>query len=198
MRIDSGKKGKGVLTLLEIGLALTAASCATLEAGFFVVRLDYDGSRVIEEEPQVQRYLESVMRSSEQFTMTAYTRRALAPHIKKTPALYHSFYVLKGGEDAYSTLSFSATGKWIYSRGAWALNTASDVKSYTSYQDGTNEWEVEELLLDRGIDVGLTVKNILVRLETSSITYYYNDHIVDKERMENCNSALINTMVERL
>jgi hypothetical protein len=118
-----------VMVPLLASCAVAAVSCATVEAGLFVARLDYDGGRVIEREPEARCYLESVMLSPEQYTMTAYTRRAPAPHIKKTPALYHSFYVFKGGQAPYSTLSFSATGKWIYSRGAWALNTASDLKS---------------------------------------------------------------------
>jgi hypothetical protein len=92
-------------------------------------------------------------------------------------------------------LSFSGTKKRTRSKGAWATNTEFDKKSYAEFLNGTNEWEVYEILTPNGINIEMTIRNIIYRID-NDITYYYNDHRSDKMNMENCNTALLNTLVE--
>jgi len=81
------------------------------------------------------------------------------------------------------------------SEGAWVINSDSDMKSYTDYKYGTNEWEVEEISLNKGINTEMTVKNILYRID-NNINYYFNDHKNSLDGRENCIKALQNTLVE--
>ena len=92
------------------------------------------------------------------------------------------------------TLSFSGTKKWLYSKGVWAINTGSDARSYKSYTDGTNEWDVQEIPSVNGVNTEMTIINVITMMK-KNVTYYYNDHRYDKKGMENCNSALKNTIV---
>jgi hypothetical protein len=92
-------------------------------------------------------------------------------------------------------LSFSATAKSFYSEGAWVINSEADVSSYNSFRYGTNEWEVTEIPINRGINTARTIENILHQIN-SNITYYYKDHVHDKSNMENCTTALQNTLAE--
>ena len=95
----------------------------------------------------------------------------------------------------FFTLSFSGTKKRTKSEGVWAINTDSDMKSYISFIYGTNEWEVQEISLSKGINTEMTIKNILYRID-NNINYYYNDHKRHLDGRENCNTALQNTLVE--
>ena len=85
--------------------------------------------------------------------------------------------------------------KWFYSQGAWAINTVPDMKSYIGFRYGINEWGVQKMLINKGINTKMTIGNIISKID-DDITYYYNDHINDKNGMENCNTALQNTIVE--
>ena len=69
------------------------------------------------------------------------------------------------------------------------------MKSYINYKYGTNEWEVQEISIYKGINTEMTIKNILYRID-NNFNYYYNDHKNEMEDMENCNTALQNTLVE--
>ena len=53
-----------------------------------------------------------------------------------------------------------------------------------------------EINLKKGINTEMTLKNIIHKIDDDKITYYYNDHINDEHYMENCNTALQNTLVE--
>ncbi|MDR2135374.1 MAG: hypothetical protein LBO76_02045 [Treponema sp.] len=177
----------------------------------YVLTLDFDGKEILSKEPAVKEQLEEILASPEQYAMSAYTRRAIAAHIKRTPALFHSFYVISsngtnsGGagssEDRFLTLSFSGTSKSFYSEGAWIINSETDLASYYSFRYGANEWEVEEITPSSAasgrawINTERTLMNVLGKID-SSVTYYYNDHISDKRNRENCNTALQNTLAE--
>jgi len=166
-----------------------------MRIGIELLLRDFDGNALIENEAQVKSTLETILFTPEEYTMTGYTRRVFSPELKRTPSLYHSFYVVTNNEMNYFTLSFAGTKKRMQSEGAWAINTESDFSSYISFIYGTNEWEVEEILITKGIATEMTIRNILYRID-NNYNYWYNDHKNNKESMENCNTALRNTLVE--
>jgi len=166
-----------------------------MRVGLELLFLNFDGSGLIENEVEVKNTLEAILLTPEEFTITGYTRRVFSPDLKRTPSFYHSFYLVSSNELSFFTLSFSGTKKRTRSEGAWAINTESDMKSFMSSRYGTNEWEVQEIQTSRGINTEMTIKNILYRI-VNNFNYYYNDHKKNIEGMENCNTALQNTLVE--
>jgi hypothetical protein len=185
------------ITLVCVLLSTTiCSSCTSIKFGIEYLRLDFDGTMLLENEAQVKSYLEDILLNPENYSMIGYTRKVLSAEVKKTPVYYHSYYVVYYNDlPFFFTLSFSGTKKSLYSKGAWAINTAMDIRSYISYRYDINEWDVEEIPTDNGINTEMTLKNIIYRID-SNITYYYNDHRKSKDNMENCNTALINTLVE--
>ena len=186
--------GKIPFLLLALFLSINC-SCTTIRIGIELLLRDFDGSELIENEGQVKETLETILLTSENYTMTGYTRQVFSPELKRTPSLYHSFYIISGSAMSFFTLSFTGTKKRMKSEGAWAINTESDMKSYISFKHGINEWEVQEISLDNGINTEMTIKNILYRID-NNFNYYYNDQKNNMEGMENCNTALQNTLVE--
>jgi hypothetical protein len=176
---------------------MIGTSCTTIKIGIELLLRDLDGSGLIENERRVKNILETILFTPENYTMTGYTRRVFSPELKRTPSLYHSFYTITGNDMPFITLSFSGTKKRIKSEGVWAVNTESDMKSYVSFKYGTNEWEVQEIPINKGINTGMTIKNIIYRID-NNIDYYYNDHKNNMDGMENCNTALQNTLVENI
>jgi hypothetical protein len=118
-----------------------------------------------------------------------------SPQIKRTLTLYHSFYAITGNGAPSFTLSFTGTKKRFRSRGVWAINTEFDTLSYNNFLYEANEWEVYEIPINEGINTEKTIKNILYRID-NNLSYYYRDHKKNKDGMENCNTALENTLVE--
>ena len=139
---------------------MLGTSCTTMRVGIELLLRDFDGSALIENEGQVKNTLEEILFTPEDYTMTGFTRRVFSPELKRTPSLYHSFYVVTNNEMTFFTLSFTGTKKRMQSEGAWAINTESDFLSYTSFIYGTNDWEVEEILITKGIATEMTIKNI--------------------------------------
>jgi len=181
--------------IFSIVLAFTLSSCASLHAFGIVLTLKYDGKAVIEKEKDVIQFLENVMRNSDNYAMTAFNRRAISYKVRKTESTTHSFYVIYDITDnTYNTLSFSATSKQAVSEGAWAINTKSDIDSYINYLEGNNIWEVEEIIIDNGIDTLFTIRNVLSKV-LHGITYYYNSKVNNNDYHDNCNSALWETIV---
>jgi hypothetical protein len=170
-------------------------SCTTFRIGIQLLLRDFDGNELITNEPQVKNILETMLLTLEDYTMAGYTRKVFSPELKKTSSLYHSFYTITGSEMSFITLSFSGTKKRMKSEGVWVINSDSDIKSYTDFKYGTNEWEVEEISVSNGINTEMTVKNIIYRIENNT-NYYFNDHKNSMDGRENCITALQNTLVE--
>ena len=186
----------GKIPILFLALFLVSAnSCTIIRIGLELLLRDFDGNALIENETQVRSKLEVLLLTPGKYRITGYTRQVFSPELKRTPTLYHSFYTVTSGETAFFTLSFSGTKKRIYSEGAWAINTEPDLKSYISFKYGSNEWDVQEISIDKGINTEMTVKKVLYRID-NNINYYYNDQENDKSGLENCNTALQNTLVE--
>jgi len=182
--------------ILILLLSLTLVSCSTLKIGAELIAVDFDGRALLNDEVHVKEKLLEILLDQENYTMTGYTRKTISPKVERTPYHYHSFYIVTCEKDTYFALSFSGTKKWFRSTGAWAINTHTDVSSYHSYLYEDNEWDVQKIPLAKGINTEKTLRNIIHKIDDDNITYYYNDHINDENNMENCNTALQNTLVE--
>ena len=169
--------------------------CTSLYAYGIVLATKYDGVTVLQKEGDVKGILEQMRKGADRYIMKAYTRTAISYKVRKTNDTTHSFYVITCDDEMYITLSFSATGKWATSKGAWAINTDTDVSSYENYLMGENRWYVEEIKTNKGINTLRTITNILGKIE-SDITYYYRAPVNKDDKMDNCNTALLETLVE--
>jgi hypothetical protein len=173
------------------------ASCSTIKAGIYLSSIDpKEFEMTILKEPDVKILLEEVYKFSENYTMSAYTRTAIKSNIKKSERYTHAYYVIHNNTGQFYTLSFNGTQFSRYSNGVWAVNTESDLNSYISFLDGENIWSVEIMKSENIINVKETIFNILGKID-SHITYYYIDHLNKKVNMENCITALTETLVEK-
>jgi VCBS repeat-containing protein len=170
-------------------------SCASIHAYGIVLATEYDGNIVIENEKNVESYLEKIIQNYGDYSMKAFNRKAISYKVKKTPDTTHSFYVISTADGTYHTLSFSATGKWAVSKGAWAMDTESDIASYIDYLEENNKWEVEEIITNNGINTLSTLNNVLLNIR-SDTTYYFRSKINENNNYYNCNTALLETLAE--
>lgn len=170
----------------------------------------------------VKEYLESVLDSPLEREIQAYTRRAYSIDNKKTLFTYHSFYVFLLDDELEHTLVFTATPKGSERNGNWMLDAQSDVDSYNLFKHANNPWELEIYTNPKG-ESGLhfqqTVESILARLEKDysffgpasirNLPWYHllwlaaapppiltlGSVLVVGIHKDNCNSAIIETMV---
>ena len=185
-----------MIKLFALGLLIMcASSCATVKLGVDLLLRELNGDELINNEPQVRYRLQTILYEPENYSMAGFTRKVFSPETKRTPIFYHSFYVVTGKDTSFFTLSFSGTRKTFRSKGAWAIDTASDTASYDSFIHGDNEWDVRMIQSSGGINVEQTLARVIYRID-DNVKYYYNDHKNDIEGMENCNTALTNTYVE--
>ena len=180
---------------LVIFVAYMLESCASLHAYSIVLTTKYDGNAVIEKEKNVALYLENAVQNYGDYALRAFDRKAISHKTQKTDITTHSFYVLYTAPETYHTLSFSATGKWATSQGAWAMDTGTDIASYVDYLKGNNIWEVREIVTNNGINTLLTIGNVLTKIQNNT-TYYYRASININDNHDNCNTALLETLVE--
>jgi len=182
-------------TAITIVLNCILASCSILYAYSIVLATPYDGKVVIRNEKNVVSYLEDIVQNYGDYSLHAYNRKAISYKVKMTSGTTHSFYVINTVDNTYHTLSFSATGKGAVSKGAWAMDTDSDIASYTDYLNGNNRWEVGEIITRNGINTLLTVWNILLKIKNND-TYFFNSKINRNDHHDNCNTALRETLIE--
>ena len=135
--------------------------------------------------------------SPELYTISVFERAPL--RWQRTTRLWrHDFYVITNSEGEYHTLSFYGTKFTFYSKGAWAFDTDYDYIPYSLYLDGRNEYGISEIWTSDKINFVETLKNILEKINDSingNITYYLLDHVKNKTNMDNCNTAVLETLV---
>jgi hypothetical protein len=163
----------------------------------YVLAENYDGNEVLNKEESVRYILEQMVEYADQYTMEAYTRTAISYKVKKTKNTTHSFYVIMREGEKYQTLSFSATSKWATSEGAWAINTNTDISSYENYLLGENKWKVEKIETKNGINTLETITNIVTKT-ASDTTYYFKAKVNKNDKIDNCNTALLETLEENI
>ena len=171
------------------------ASCSSLRAGIYLISIDdKSGETILQNEPDVKTFLEQVVDSHENYSMKVFARTAVNFQFKRTKLLTHSYYLIVSSDGEFHTLSFYGTEMSFYSKGAWALDANSDRSSYIMYLEGSNRWDVAEIFPENSIDVQKTAGSIVDRMG-SGITYYYKDHVKNRPNVDNCNTALHETIV---
>jgi len=169
-------------------------SCANFQAGLYLVFIDrYNGKEIQNNEPNVRAYLERILTTPENYRMEVYKRTGISSQLKRTKLLEHSFYVISDRNGAYHTISFYGTAIAFISQGTWAMDSDSDLNSYNMYLQDKNKWDVTKVITEE-INVEATVKNIIKKLDMH-VTFYYRDHLNKKPNMNNCNTALRETIV---
>jgi len=172
------------------------SSCAFMHAYSIVLAAEFDGNKVIKKEKDVILYLENIVENYGDYSMKAFNRKAISITVDKTPGYTHCFYVIyKNGDETYHTLSYSATGKLATSKGAWAMDTDTDIESYIFYLEGNNKWEVEEIAAKNGINTLLTINNVMSKIRNKT-SYYFRAKVNKNDRHDNCYTALYETIVE--
>jgi len=155
----------------------------------------FDHKKTIEDERNVVIKLKDIIQNYGDYSMRAFNRVAISYKVQKTPETTHSFYVIYKADGTYNTLSYSATGKFVTSKGAWAMDTEGDIASYTDYSAGNNRWNVEEIKTNNGINTLLTINNVLEKTQ-SNIKYFFRAKVNKNDNYDNCNTALLETLVE--
>jgi hypothetical protein len=191
------KKSRIIIVLLAAALVFPfVVSCASFRAGMYLLSIDdNNGEIILQNEPNVRAFLQDVLRVPERYALAAYSRNTVAFQFKRTKLLFHSYYTITNVSGEYHTLSFYGTSMTFYSQGAWAMDSDSDRTSYELYIAGDNKWDVKEIRTERAIDTRQTVENILRKMDEGN-TYYYKDHVKDLPGVDNCNTALWETLVE--
>jgi hypothetical protein len=180
-----------VLLLTVISLA----SCSSLRAGLYLISIDdKSGQTILQNEPDVKTFLENIVDSHENYSIKVFARTAVDFQFKRTKLLTHSYYLISSGDGEFHTLSFYGTEMSFYSKGAWALDANSDRSSYIMYLEGNNRWDVGEMFPENSIDTQKTAGNIIDRMGRN-IRYYYKDHVKNRPNVDNCNTALHETIV---
>jgi len=185
-------------TLKFYGLFLCSLlflSCADFQAGLYLVFIDkYNGQEIKNNEPNVRAFLEKVLTSPENYKIELYKRTGISSQFKRTKLLEHSFYVISDQNGEYHTISFYGTAIAFSSQGTWAMDSDSDLGSYNMYLKKSNKWDVTKVITANSINVEGTVKNILKKADMN-VYFYYKDHITKKPNMNNCNTAVDETIV---
>ena len=170
----------------------------------------------------VKEYLETALAFPEGREVKAFNRRAYSPDNKKTLFTYHSFYVFLKDNELEHTLVYTATPKGSERNGNWMLDAQSDVDCYDLYLHADNPWEVVEYKnpkSDLGLNYLQTTQSILTRLEKDysffgpasvrNLPWYHllwmslapppiltlGSVLIVSIHKDNCNSALLETMV---
>ena len=187
-----------VLIIMSL-ITLSFNSCSSVQAGIYLVSIDsLNGETILQNQSNVRVFLADTIPSYEHYSMKVFERTGISFQFKRTKLVTHSFYMLISDSGEYYTLSFYGTKIAFYSKGAWVLNADSDVESYEQYAIGKNRWDVREIFLDNTIDVKGTLTNIINKMDNDidkDKTFYYRDHIKKKPNMNNCNTALYETIV---
>jgi hypothetical protein len=155
-----------------------------------------DKESILKNEIVAKTILEKMLIRPEYYAFKAYERTGINFQFKRTKLIVHSFYVITSQDGEYHTLSFYGTEIAFYSEGAWIIDSDMDTQAYAMFLEGKNKWDVGEIKTENGIDVQETIKNIVRKIE-SDVTFYYKDHISNKPNMDNCNTALHETLVEQ-
>jgi hypothetical protein len=200
MNLPSGKKLFILIFILPVlflcfCLLFSAPLRAFLHGYAIALTIKFDHKMTIENEKNVILNLKDIVQNYGDYSMRAFSRKAISYKVQKTSETTHSFYVIYKADGTYNTLSYSATGKFAVSKGAWAMNTEGDISSYTEYSAGNNRWEVEEYTTKNGINTLLTINNVLEKTQ-SNIKYFFRAKINKNDKYDNCNTGVLETLVE--
>lgn len=173
---------------------LLGSSCSSIQKGLYISLIDkLSGDQVLENESNVKAFLKNIIKTPDDYLFLAYERTAVLYQVKRTKLLTHTYYlIIDKKTDEFYTLSYYGTKVAAYSRGAWMMNSDLDMSSYSSYISGKKSWDVARIDID--IDTLGTTQKIIEKM-VSGISYYYRAHIKNKPGVDNCNTALWETLV---
>ena len=200
MRLPPGKK---LLILILLAPALFLFAFILISAPFraflhgygIALFTKYDHKKTIENEKIVVSNLKDIVQNHGDYTMRAFNRKAISYKVRKTSETTHSFYVIYKPDGTFETLSYSATGKFATSKGVWVMNTETDISSYTEYSQGNNRWEVEEYKINNGINTLMTINSVLAKTQ-DNIKYFFRAKVNKNDKYDNCNTSVLETLVE--
>jgi len=181
---------------LLFALCLSFSSCSSILSGLYSTFVnEYNIDENIANEKNILTFLENVLDKSNEYTISVYERNLTKRQMKKTKLRHHGYYVIKAlPSDEYHTVSFYGTTITFYSNGVWMMDSNSDIASCEGYISGKNRWDVSVIAKADDIDKEETIKNIISKIE-NRVTYYYRDHIKDRPGVDNCNTAVRETLV---
>jgi len=187
------------VTSLKTGLLILFClffySCANFQTGLYLLFIDkYDGTEIKNNEPNVRNYLVGILSAPENYHIEVYKRTGISAQLKRTKLCEHSFYVITDRNGVYHTISFYGTAIKFSSQGTWAMDADSDLDSFNLFLQNNNKWDVTKVNYDNTINIEETVRNIIKKLDMN-VMFYYRDHIKKKPNMNNCNTALRETIV---
>ena len=149
---------------------------------------------LLSKEADVKKFLITIAQNPEDYTISVYQRSAIIPTKRYNFNTHSLFVITQKSTGSIYTLSFNGNRKYkFFSKGAWGLNTQTDIKSYDSYINGDNDYRMELLYNSENIDIQSTCSNIVQSINSNK-TYWALDHLLDFTSEENCNTALFNTV----
>jgi hypothetical protein len=183
---------------MAVSFFLLLSSCSSIQAGLYSSFVNENNvEEIITNEKNIKIFLENVLDRACDYAISVHERTLTRGQNKKTNLMRHRFYVIKAlPSDEYRTLSFYGTKFAFYSQGVWILNSNSDVSSYEGYLSGKNKWDVAVIDKADDIDTAATAKKIIWKIE-NRVRYYYKDHVTDKPGVDNCNTAVKETLVRK-
>ena len=170
-------------------------SCSSMYSSFVN---EYNIDETIAKEINIPVFLKNVLDNAGEYNITVCERTPTHIVKKKTKLLRHLFYVFKPlSSDEYNTLGFFGSDFSVYSRGVWILNSNSDVAAYEEYLAGKKStWDFSLFETSDNIDTAETLKKLIDKIE-NRVTYYYRDHLNNKPGVDNCNTAVLETLVRK-
>jgi hypothetical protein len=171
-------------------------SCSGIQARIFSSFVnEYKIDETIAKEKNITIFLENVLDKACEYEIFICERTLTRAQKKKTKLMHHRFYVIKAlSSDEYNTLGFFGTNFSFYSQGVWILNSNSDISAYKEYLSGGHNWDIALIEISGCIDTAETAKKLIVKIK-NRVRYYYRDHLDDKPGVDNCNTAIMETLV---
>ena len=174
------------------------SSCSNVQSRIFSSFVnEYKIDETIAKEKSITIFLENVLDKACDYGIFICERTLTRVQKKKTKLMHHSFYVIKAlSSGEYNTLGFFGTNFSFYSQGVWILNSNSDISAYKEYLCRGHNWDIAVIETSDCIDTEETTKKLIAKIK-NRVSYYYKDHLDDKPGVDNCNTAIMETLVRK-
>jgi len=185
-------KSKFSIPCIAVLFCLLFSSCSSIYSSFVN---EYNIDETIAKEKDLTVFLENILDKASEYGIFIYERTLTHGQKKKTKLMHHRYYVINAlSSDEYNTMGFFGTSFSFYSQGVWILNSNSDISAYREYLSGGKNWDIAVIETPDHIDTAETIKKLIMKVENRT-PYYYKDHLNDKPGFDNCNTAIMLTLV---
>jgi len=183
---------------IAVLFCLLFSSCSSIQASIYSSFVnEYNIDETIAKEKNITIFLENVLDKACEYGIFICERTLTYGQKKKTKLMHHRFYVIKAlSSNEYNTLGFFGTSFSFYSQGVWILNSNSDILAYKEFLSGGNNWDIAVIETPDYIDTPETIRKLISKIE-NRVSYYYRDHLDDKPGVDNCNTAIMETLVRK-